>query len=296
MAKTKTPPSVASDEKTTHAGPLAAHAEKKGPPPLPANEALAKIRKDLDALVPEQVLTPNVNPDSFALVAAGVAYGLGIPELAARFKRIPESEFDPKHLDLVRHAAWSLEADALMAPLVGSNKVTPEVIQSATARRDRMLKLQRYHLENDPVYGPKLEELPSGKSFSNLASDLLKASSIQTAKLEELKNDKVNYKADDAKLAHDEALEIQRQLKTDKSDAARALTARVFTVLVNSYQGHVQPLARFLFRAEQENLKHFPDSLVADSRTTPAHHEAAATPTPTQPATPPAPVSPQTPA
>jgi hypothetical protein len=254
-------------------------------PPLPANEALAKIRKEVDALVPEQVLSPKVKPDAFALVAAGVAQALGIPELVARFKRIPEVEFDPKYIDLVRFAAWALEADALMAPAAGTNKVAPEVIVPATERRDRMLKLQRYHLESDDIYGPRLDGLPSGKSFDALASDLLKLSSIQTAKRDALKDDKINFRPNDATLAHDEALEIQRQIKTDKSDAAKELTARVYTVLINSYQGHVQPLAQFLFRAEQETLKHFPASLVGDSRSAPANHESPPTPAPTTPPT-----------
>jgi hypothetical protein len=113
-------------------------------------------------------------------------------------------------------------------------KISLELADIATALRSKQRRLLDYFFENDPVIGPRLKVLLSGRGYVDLANDLVAYADIYVAQEAVLKADSRYYLASDVSLARELAAQIRGELGEAPTNDANA--ARLNYVLGDVYE------------------------------------------------------------
>jgi|GEM_PF-6787001 len=116
-------------------------------------------------------------------------------------------------------------------------KISLELADQATSLRSKQRKLLDYFFENDPVIGPRLKVLLSGRGYVDLANDLIAYADIYVAQEAVLKADSRYYLASDVALARELAAQIRAELgEAPTNDANAARLNRLTYVLGDVYE------------------------------------------------------------
>jgi hypothetical protein len=246
--------------------------------PKRGEEALERLQPRLEA-VDESRLESRIsaNLQGVAIHALSVADYCSQPDVFQRFQALEPSGFDagsvPDLADL-GWAAWHVKV-RLMSALARTNAETvpAELIERASERKRRMLRVAVYYLEDHEHAGPELEAIQSGTGHRDLATDLVRLTTLYHEYESVLSEDTRSYRADDADAAGEEAAEILRHLGDAGSSAAMWLDRqrRVWALLRETYD-EVAAGGRFLFR--HDNAKQRFGSLLAAGRRTPTRRKA----------------------
>lgn len=239
--------------------------------PTPDQEAAAavaafeKLRPRMLALRPDQLLPPR--PDARPLVAAAraLAQEASTPALRTRLAHLPKDEFDQSQVDELSSAAAALTharglLDAALAP-PADPQLSAELAERSGVLKERMLRVARYHFEDDTVLGKTLAALQRKRtSHGELAADLRRLSVIYREREAQLALDSRHYRATDANDAEKTAAEISAQLSAVNGEAIHAATesaARAQALLVAFYD-EVRAALLFLLRKEAGVAERFP--------------------------------------
>jgi hypothetical protein len=240
------------------------------------------IEPRLKILPRDQLVAPNVDVQTAASVALGVARFLASEGVRKRFKNLAKSgEYDDSCVDdlpPVARAAWFARHSLLESTGTESTALLPvPLVDEATALRTRMFKCAEYHLGDDPAEAKRLSVIRAGQGYQDLANDLLGLSKMFARRKSDLAADKKSYRAFDAASAKKLANQILELLGVSGSEEQRRWTEmqnRAWTLLLQVYE-EVARGGRFLY-AHDEPDSLFP-SLVAAARAK-ASREAAGAP------------------
>ena len=232
--------------------------------PEKALAAFSRIEPDAKALDPKRLAVGNLNITAAAIAAVGVANRCADPALYDRFKSIPESEFDIRHVNRLGDLAWGTWHAAILADQLKAQQSTAKLpanlVQSALAVERRMQRCCEYHLSDHPVASKELERLRPGVDYIDLAGDLAGYGKLYGDYTDILSADTKYYRADDRELALRTSAQIVKLLgegMTSAAAGARDMAVRCFTLLNDSYD-EVSEVGRWLLRKDASRDAYFP--------------------------------------
>jgi len=238
--------------------------------PAAAQKAFNALRPRLLDLAPSELLPVNLDLQKAAIAALAVGRMVKEPEVRARFRKLPESEFPQAYVDDLEAfalAALHVSVELLTATAASSEAKLPgSLVEEATAIKQRMLRLVEYHFGDDPEDGPEIASIKSGAGYADLASDLLRLAKLYTKRHAEAELDAKHYLASDrtdARRAANAIVTLLGAAKNRDESTWADLAARSFTFLVRAY-GEVSAGGRFLYRNDGAEER-FP-SLYASAR------------------------------
>jgi hypothetical protein len=209
-----------------------------------------------DAIPRESVRTPNLDVESCAIFVMGVARKVNDPALSARFESLPEAEFDIAHVrDLGQLAlgTWYATIELASASATSTEaKLPAALVQRATERKTRMLKVVVYHFEDHPMLGPEVADIILGTGYRDMASDLPRLAKVYANERATVEKDPKHYRADDEAEALKNARAILEHLSEARSSAERMwadVVARSWTLMSQSYN-EVSAAGSWLLRHE----------------------------------------------
>jgi hypothetical protein len=139
--------------------------------------------------------------------------------------------------------------------------VSADLLERATRLREGMLRVARYHFEDDAEVFAVLASLVRKRTGpGELSSDLRRLAGLYREKAQQLYTDTRHYRADDAALADQTAEEIAVQLSgIDREGIRRAteLVARASALLTAAYS-EVRAGVLFVLRREPGVAERFP--------------------------------------
>lgn len=237
-----------------------------------ARDAYSKLTAQLADLDPAQLAPVNVDVQSAALVALGVARRVNEPALLARFQALASTGFEPAQvtgLAEVALAAWyAVHELSVIAPTAAYEpKLPADLVKQALELETRMQRCCEYHLQDDPVAGPILDRLRPNTGYRDLASDLLGYSQLEETYASQLAADTKNFRATDAQDAArigSQILALLGEQASPQVKSARDTVARAWTLLARTY-AEVAAAGRYLERKDPHVDQAYP-SLVAASR------------------------------
>lgn len=250
--------------------------------PMRGAAALEKVMPLLMELDDQRLEVVNLDLQAIALVVLEVSDFIAQPAIQKRFALLPREVFDQGHVEALPDLAWAgwhVRIEQLSAAASGTKAMLPlDLVERATLRRGRMLKVLEYHLGDHPVAGPVIISIRAETGSIDLATDMVRCAKLYRQFKSLLCIDKRLYRPEDEAEARADSAEIMRQLRSHTGEAARwaELAARVWTVLWPTYE-EVAATGRYLFRNDSRQER-FP-SLHSATRRTPAR------PAPAEPAT-----------
>ena len=205
------------------------------------------------------------------IAAVGVADRCEEPQFHARFKSIPASEFDHRHVDRLGDLAWGTWHAGLLSKQLKAQKSTAKLpaslVEVAVQVERRMQRCCEYHLSDDPVASKELQRLRPGVDYIDLAGDLAGYAKLYGDHIDIVSADTKYYRADDRELALRTSAQIVKLLgegMTSAAASARNMAVRCFTLLNTSYN-EVAEVGRWLLRNDPNPDVSFP-SLYAVAR------------------------------
>jgi len=227
--------------------------------------ALERLRPRLLALTPAQLLP--LRPDLRPMLAAAQALAQEVaePALRARLSRLPREELDPVHAEQLGLAADGVaearvQLDAALATPQEA-QLPAELVEKAGALKERMLRVARYHLEDDEAVGKTLASLQRKRTgHGEMAADLRRLGQLYREQKSALAADTRHYRESDAAEAEQVAREIGAQLSAVGGEAIRAATeelSRAQALLVQSHE-EVRAALLFLLRHDATAPERFP--------------------------------------
>jgi len=230
------------------------------PPPLEdAANAWRVVADEVDALVHGKTLRVNLDLQAFATRAGGVLTSLlAHDELRVAFERIAAAGFfDPTLLErLGRYlpALWYVAHMQKDEATTTSQALPPELLEAASQRRQRMLKVARHHLDEHPEEKPRLEAIKHGNDRARLANDLVTLAGIYQRHRETLQSDRF-YRHDDAPKAMSDSQTIRAGLgKVPHGPSWRERAEALFTLVSRDYQ-ELRSTGHWLLRAKPEEAR-----------------------------------------
>ncbi len=159
---------------------------------------------------------------------------------------LAEAAEELRRLGIARRDREAAEDDA---------KIPASLVEEAMARRANLRKLTEYHFEEDPVIGPVLVDIRSGKGYRDLATDIVRYVDIILANAAALAGDR-RYATADVPRATEVADEMFALLGRPKDAPADKQLRAVQTVVRRAYDrtlaaarlalfDHADELARF---------------------------------------------------
>ena len=275
------PPVPAATPPSARAIPVAARPPSSPPAPGPPSDGLLRVvgTPMYDAIVGERALLhlmprlnilsadqlekPRGDLELVATGALGLARLIREPNLRARFRALPPSEFDPEWLDLLEPLAWALwhvhrthQAASISAAAV---VVPVDLVEAATDLERRMQTCVEYHLADHPDAGPKVAFLRVGTGYRDLAGDLMGYAELYRDYGEELRHDRKHYRAGDAGEAVVLATRLFEALAMGQGGDQHRLTLRdrTWTLLSRCYE-EVAATGRWLLRHDPNVMALFP--------------------------------------
>jgi hypothetical protein len=238
--------------------------------PAAAQKAFTALRSRLLDLAPAEILPVNIDLQKAAIAALAVGRWVKEPELRARFRKLPESEFQQAYVDdleTIALAALHVSVELLTASAASTEAKLPgNLVEEATTLKQRMLRLVEYHFGDDPEDGLEIASIKLGAGYPDLASDLLRLAKLYKKRHAEVELDPKHYLATDradAQRAANAILALLGAAKNQDQKAWSDLAARSFTFLLRAY-GEVSAAGRFLYRNDEAEAR-FP-SLYAAAR------------------------------
>jgi hypothetical protein len=221
-----------------------------------AKAAFDKLLPRLAQLPKDGLQVPNTSVDGAAIVALRIGRGLTAPAMRERFELLPKKLFamaDLDDLEPAALAAWYASTRLLSANAQGTEAKLPvSLVNEATARRARMLKVCDYNFEPDSVLGREIADIRIGTGYRDLAQDLMRLAKIYRDEKRRLENDKVHYRTEDVAGAEEAAHRILEELAAARGTEQAQWSGRVqraWTLLVKLYN-EVTFTAQWLKRHE----------------------------------------------
>jgi hypothetical protein len=232
--------------------------------PIAGKLAFDSLVPRYKALPAESIATLNADAARAAIAALGVAARANEPELFARFKSLPNKEFDSKLVEELPTIAWgcwyaATENEKSRATSTEA-KLPAELVQKAVATENRMQACCEYYLNDHPDVGSQLAALRAGSGHQDLAADLLGYANIYREHWDVLSADKKHFRAADAddavKIAEEMIAHLGSKLSPEARQAADLL-ARAWTLLIDSYE-EIAITGRWLLRHDPRAEQAFP--------------------------------------
>lgn len=241
------------------------------PPPVAATPAeLSAAQAAYEALLPKlHAIAPErlqpVRADLKAVVAAARALADEALALRERLGKLPAEEFAAGLVDELRASVGALQHartrldEALSPP---TDRVVPaELLDRATRLREGMLRVVRYHFEDDAEVGPVLASLVRKRTGpGELGADLRRLAGLYREKAAQLSADTRHYRADDAPLADRTAEELAVKLSGIDREAIRLATELVAraSVYLSGVHAEVRAAVLYLLRREPGAAERLP--------------------------------------
>ncbi len=252
----------------SRAAPASAPLVAAPPPPSPfarpaapvydavvGEQALLSLMPRLNVLSADQLERPRADLELVALGALALARTVREPNLRARFRALPPSEFDPEWLELLEPLAWALwhvhRTHRALSAASAAPVVPVDLSEAATELERRMQTCVEYHLADHPEAGAKVAFLRVGTGYRDLAGDLMGYAELYREHRDELCHDRKHYRAGDA----DEAVVLATRLfeaiaMGQGGDQHRlALRDRAWTLLARCYE-EIVTTGRWLLRRD----------------------------------------------
>jgi hypothetical protein len=128
------------------------------------------------------------------------------------------------------------------------------------------MQVLEYHCGHLPSVVAELDAIRTGTGHADTADDLMRLAHLYRTHSAELRHDTRHYLPDDEARARANAEEITRLLRANETSIEarwRGRVARAWTLLWSTYEEHVRPAGRFLFRLEPDVADRFPTLNVA---------------------------------
>lgn len=251
--------------------------------PTAAAAFLKTFRPQLDAIADADLLIPRLDVRAAALAALGVyAFITQDDALHERFKKQGSiGEFDLANIEALKAAAFLVFSAHAQAEAAGAfatdAKVPADVVEEGLKTEGRMQELCEYKFKRDPKVAPLLAILRPGKSYRDLAGDLLGYADIYEMNPAAVAEDTTNYHPSDVTDARRIAGEILAQLAanmTPKAREAYTLLQRSWTFLVQVYF-EVQEVGACLLRCDPRRADWLPSLYAAGRSGRPKKKKAA---------------------
>jgi len=186
------------------------------------------------------------------------------PEIHAVFERLPQELFDIRHLDRLSDLGWAAwYANARYNELLSRKTkrvVPPDLVQRVRVRKQRMLRVAQYHLQDDPIASVSLRAIGKSRSYVQIASDLTVLSRLYNDHKEQIAGDSKWYREADAREAEEDAAALLCCVSAgpdNETKNAVELLTRIFIVIRDSYE-KVRAAACFAFGKNAQHLESFP--------------------------------------
>ena len=219
--------------------------------------ALLRIKPRLDALKPEELLPPPLQPRGVALAAMLVAATIKRANLREELSAFAKAgAFDPEELDLLPDAGHVVVY--ALSQLGIQEELLDPVAQDALTLRSRMLRVIQYHLDSNAEVEGKLDLIRRAEAI-DLPRDLRLLASLYSDYFDDLAKDRRLFDPKDEQLARVLALRIEEQTERieDLTGDMRDTFVRAWTLLAVFY-ADVTQAARYLFREAWVDLR-FPE-------------------------------------
>ncbi len=223
-----------------------------------AEAAVQRVKTRLDALTPDEMLPPPLQPRGVALAAMLVAATIRRANLRDELVRFARAgAFDPEALDLLPDLAHIVLHS--LSQLGIQEELLDPVAQEALAVRARMMRVLQYHLDTVAEVEGKLDLLQRADVI-DLPRDLRLLSDLYAEHFKSLSSDSRHFVPRDEQLARVLALRIEEQTGRIKALAGdhKDLLMRAWTLLA-VYYADVTRAARYLFREAWVDLR-FPEN------------------------------------
>lgn len=232
--------------------------------PIQGKAAADALLPRFEALPNDNLVAINADIGLAAVAALGIAARANAPDMLARFKTLPTSEFDAKlveDLATMAWACWYLATEVQKArSLTSDAKLPGNLVQKAITIEARMQACCEYYFNDDPEIGPYVAMLRAGSGHRDLAADLLGYAEIYRDHYDVVSHDKKYFRATDADEAVDVAEEMLNILGSrlgPEGNQAMNLLLRAWTLLLDTYQ-EVTSTAQWLLRRDPNAEKLFP--------------------------------------
>ena len=222
------------------------------------SEGTRKAFEELRPLLDEQTdLRPiRVDVGKAAALIAAAGRMVQKPEIRARFAEVPPQMFDIRHIERLERsglALWYAAVQRKRAAVGASRSPLPaNLVTDAVATKQRMMKVVRYHVGDDPAVAAELADISAGQGYADLSADLLRLVPFYEIHEELLRRDPTHYRADDRVRAATLAQRILECLgdgATGEDQMWREYVQRAWTFAVNTYE-EVAATGRWLYRHE----------------------------------------------
>lgn len=249
----------------------------------PGEAALAGLASRLAALPPERVIAPRTDPRAAAtFVLSTLAERLKDADLVKRLRTLPATELDPAMMtDLLPAAQAVLYTQTRLAVTEAQQpgpRLPTELIDQASALRDRMLRVVEYHLSDSVEHEKEIASIKAGHGYTDLAEDLNRLATLYRAEGKNLREDRRHYQSGDAVAAVQVSHRIQRELRPAEADPkVREQAWRAFAVLLELYE-EVAAACRYILRKSHGEAL-FPSLITAGK----ARRRSSADPAPSPP-------------
>jgi hypothetical protein len=217
-----------------------------------ARKAFEILQSRLDQLTELRRITVDV--ERAAALAAAIGRAVREPEMRSLFAQLPAQVFDMRHVDeleLAGLATWHAVVELARAQVGASrSRVPPELVQEASALKQRMLTVADYHLGQDPDTAAELADIRQGKGYTDLAADLLRLGRIYEVNEAELVQDRRHYRASDRHDASALAHRIYEYVGQNAGSNAKRwaeYVQRAWTFMVVTYD-EVCAAGRWMYR------------------------------------------------
>ena len=143
----------------------------------PGEAALAGLSSRLAALPSERVVAPRTDVRAAAtFVLSTIAERLKDADLVKRLRTLPATELDPGVVaDLLPAAQAVLHTQTRLAMTEAQQpgpRLPTDLIDQATALRERMLRVVEYHLTDTAEHEKEIASIKAGQGYADLAEDL----------------------------------------------------------------------------------------------------------------------------
>lgn len=240
--------------------------------PIKGKAAFDALLPRYEAMSADTLAPINADVGLAAVAALGVAARANAPEMLARFKSLPATEFDAKKVEDLPTMAWACwyaaTEDQKARTLTTDAKLPAELVQKAITIEARMQTCCEYYFNDHPEIGPYIAMLRSGSGHRDLAADLFGYAGIYRDHYATVSADKKHFRATDAddavKIAEEMLAILGSRLGPEGRDTMNYLI-RAWTLLLDTYED-VAATGRWLLRRDPHVDKLFP-SLYALART-----------------------------
>jgi len=161
------------------------------------------------------------------------------------------------NLEPAAWAAWYIQTELDDSQAVKTGvKVPQSIVEPATERRTRMLRVLDYHFGDEPRVARRLESIRAGQGYDDLASDLARLARLYQRYAPDLPLDDKWYDPDDARQANLDVKAILESLATQTENDWPALRMRAWSYLLRCYN-EVSSAAQWLHRNDPEAASRF---------------------------------------